>query len=234
MSEINNLIKKWKTGTCTIREKLLLCLLLCLVTVCAIEIRGTFIKICLFINPYIEPVFNLAVTILGICELACLIWYFEMWIYGGVKVDARKFYPCVQNAVFLVASDVYTALGIVKPKKRSAVASISQKVFYRGTWVVYQCHLLLQNPSDEVNTDDIKSIIQNELVRKSVDGFEGIEFDEYGYPYLKVDSIAVDGSYLVVQIVVFWNQEEEKKYEIEKENKETRKQANHAVEDEVF
>lgn len=43
----------------------------------------------------------------------------------------------------MVVSDIYSALGVMKPLSKSAVLSIGQKTFNRGNWIIYQYDLLL-------------------------------------------------------------------------------------------
>lgn len=169
-----------------------------------------------------------------IYEGAYILWYLEIWAYGGVKNDLRKYYPYIQNAVFMVVTDIYTALGVMKPLSKSAVASIGQKTFNKGNWVIYQYKLLLSNSGNAIDVKDAKEILQNELVRKSEEGFDGITFDANGCPYLQVDSVLVDGSYMQVQIVVLWNEAEKSNYEGEQEQKRIARINTPVVDDEVF
>ena len=62
----------------------------------------------------------------------------------------------------------------------------------------------------------------------------GIIFDASGFPYLQVDSIVKDGSYLQVQMIVLWNEAEKNNYEKEQEQKRTAQSNITEIEDEVF
>lgn len=94
--------------------------------------------------------------------------------------------------------------------------------------------MLLSDSSDAIDVNDAKAILQNELVRKSTEGFDGIIFDASGFPYLQVDSIVKDGSYLQVQMIVLWNEAEKNNYEKEQEQKRTAQSNITEIEDEVF
>ena len=94
--------------------------------------------------------------------------------------------------------------------------------------------MLLLDSSDEIDVNDAKEILQNELIRKSEEGFDGINFDINGYPYLQVDSVLVDGSYLQVQMVILWNEAQKNTYEAEQEQKQGIHSNCVTVDDEVF
>ncbi len=68
-------------------------------------------------------------------------------------------------------------IGGHKTLSKSAVASIGQKTFNKGKEVIYQFDLVLKDASEMIHVDDAKEILQNELVRKSEEGFDGITFD---------------------------------------------------------
>lgn len=197
-------------------------------------ILGAVMDFIVWIYPHMENILFISAVGLLLYESGYLLWYFEIWAYGGVENDFKKYYPYIQNAIFTVVTDIYTALGVIKPPSKSAVASIGQKTFVKGNWVIYQYNLLLSDSGDTVNVDDVKQILQNELVRKSEEGFDGITFDADGYPYLQVDSVLIDGSYLQIQIVVLWNEVQKNTYEAEQEQKWSVCSDVVMVDDEVF
>lgn len=234
MVKIKELFKKYRDGKCTVKEQMCIRISICLLAVIMLCVLSDIMDFVVWIYPYMESITFIAAVGVVIYEGAYILWYLEIWAYGGVKNDLRKYYPYIQNAVFMVVTDIYTALGVMKPLSKSAVASIGQKTFNKGNWVIYQYNLLLSNSGNAIDVKDAKEILQNELVRKSEEGFDGITFDVNGYPYLQVDSVLVDGSYMQVQIVVLWNEAEKSNYEGEQEQKRTAHINTPVVDDEVF
>lgn len=234
MVKIKELFKKYRGGKCTVKEQMCIRISICLLAVIMLCVLSDIMDFVVWIYPYMESITFIAAVGVVIYEGAYILWYLEIWAYGGVKNDLRKYYPYIQNAVFMVVTDIYTALGVMKPLSKSAVASIGQKTFNKGNWVIYQYNLLLSNSGNAIDVKDAKEILQNELVRKSEEGFDGITFDVNGYPYLQVDSVLVDGSYMQVQIVVLWNEAEKSNYEGEQEQKRTAHINTPVVDDEVF
>lgn len=234
MVKIKEIFKKYRDGKCTVKEQMCIRISICLLAVIILCVLSDIMDFVVWIYPYMESITFIAAVGAVIYEGAYILWYLEIWAYGGVKNDLRKYYPYIQNAVFMVVTDIYTALGVMKPLSKSAVASIGQKTFNKGNWVIYQYNLLLSNSGNAIDVKDAKEILQNELVRKSEEGFDGITFDVNGYPYLQVDSVLVDGSYMQVQIVVLWNEAEKSNYEGEQEQKRTARINTPVVDDEVF
>lgn len=234
MVKIKEIFKKYRDGKCTVKEQMCIRISICLLAVIMLCVLSDIMDFVVWIYPYMESITFIAAVGVVIYEGAYILWYLEIWAYGGVKNDLRKYYPYIQNAVFMVVTDIYTALGVMKPLSKSAVASIGQKTFNKGNWVIYQYNLLLSNSGNAIDVKDAKEILQNELVRKSEEGFDGITFDVNGYPYLQVDSVLVDGSYMQVQIVVLWNEAEKSNYEGEQEQKRTARINTLVVDDEVF
>lgn len=234
MVKIKEIFKKYRDGKCTVKEQMCIRISICLLAVIMLCVLSDIMDFVVWIYPYMESITFIAAVGAVIYEGAYILWYLEIWAYGGVKNDLRKYYPYIQNAVFMVVTDIYTALGVMKPLSKSAVASIGQKTFNKGNWVIYQYNLLLSNSGNAIDVKDAKEILQNELVRKSEEGFDGITFDVNGYPYLQVDSVLVDGSYMQVQIVVLWNEAEKSNYEGEQEQKRTARINTPVVDDEVF
>lgn len=234
MVKIKEIFKKYRDGKCTVKEQMCIRISICLLAVIMLCVLSDIMDFVVWIYPYMESITFIAAVGVVIYEGAYILWYLEIWAYGGVKNDLRKYYPYIQNAVFMVVTDIYTALGVMKPLSKSAVASIGQKTFNKGNWVIYQYNLLLSNSGNAIDVKDAKEILQNELVRKSEEGFDGITFDVNGYPYLQVDSVLVDGSYMQVQIVVLWNEAEKSNYEGEQEQKRTARINTPVVDDEVF
>lgn len=234
MVKIKEIFKKYRDGKCTVKEQMCIRISICLLAVIMLCVLSDIMDFVVWIYPYMESITFIAAVGVVIYEGAYILWYLEIWAYGGVKNDLRKYYPYIQNAVFMVVTDIYTALGVMKPLSKSAVASIGQKTFNKGNWVIYQYNLLLSNSGNAIDVKDAKEILQNELVRKSEEGFDGITFDVNGYPYLQVDSVLVDGSYMQMQIVVLWNEAEKSNYEGEQEQKRTARINTPVVDDEVF
>lgn len=234
MVKIKEIFKKYRDGKCTVKEQMCIRISICLLAVIMLCVLSDIMDFVVWIYPYMESITFIAAVGVVIYEGAYILWYLEIWAYGGVKNDLRKYYPYIQNAVFMVVTDIYTALGVMKPLSKSAVASIGQKTFNKGNWVIYQYNLLLSNSGNAIDVKDAKEILQNELVGKSEGGFDGITFDVNGYPYLQVDSVLVDGSYMQVQIVVLWNEAEKSNYEGEQEQKRTARINTLVVDDEVF
>lgn len=234
MVKIKEMFKKYRDGKCTVKEQMLIRISIGLFAVLALCILSAVIDFLVWIYPHMESIIFLATISVVIYEGAYILWYLEIWAYGGVKNDLKKYYPYIQNAIYMVVTDIYTALGVMKPLSKSAVASIGQKTFNKGNWVIYQYNLLLSGSGDAIDVEDAKEILQNELIRKSEEGFDGIIFDVNGYPYLQVDSVLVDGSYMQVQIVVLWNEAEKSNYEGEQEQKRTARSNTTMVDDEVF
>lgn len=233
-NDMKKIIKKYRDGKCTVREQMLVRIGIGLVLAMGLYILDATMGFIVWIYPYIDSITFVVGVGVMLYTLTYIFWYMEIWSYGGVESDARKNYPYIQNAVFIVVSDIYTALKVIKPPSKNAVASIGQKTFNRGEKVVYQFDLLLKDASEMINVDDVKEILQNELVRKSEEGFDGIVFDAKGFPYLCVDSVLKNGSYLQVQIIVFWNEEERNHYEEEKEKRQVVDWNTVEIEDEVF
>lgn len=234
MEDLKSLIKRYRDKQCTVKEQMLVRIGICLAGVVFLIVFDAIVDLLVWIYPYLDSIILIATVGLVAYEGLYLLWYFQIWVYGGVENDARKNYPYIQNAIFMVASDVYYALGVVKPQSKSAVMSNGQKTFSRGNWTIYQFDLLLKNSDEEINVDDTKEILQKELVRKSTDGFDGITFDANGFPYMQVDSVLVDGTYLQVQVIVFWNEVDKNNYENEQEQKLAKHQNNVSIHDEVF
>ena len=234
MVKIKEFFEKYKDGKSTIKEQISVRLIICLSAVLLFMTISTMLDFLAWLLPYVEMVICVCSLLLAIYEGGCILWCLEIWAYGGVSIDARKYYPYIQNAIFVVVTDIYTALGVMKPSSKSAVASIGQKTFNKGNWVIYQYNLLLSGSGNAIDVKDAKEILQNELVRKSEEGFDGITFDINGYPYLQVDSVLVDGSYMQVQMVVLLNEAEKSNYEGEQEQKRTARSNTPVVDDEVF
>lgn len=234
MDKIKEILKKYKNGKCSVKEQMYIRIFIYLFAVLVLCILGAVMDFVVWIYPHMENILFISAVGLLLYEGGYLLWYFEIWAYGGVKNDFKKYYPYIQNAIFTVVTDIYTALGVIKPPSKSAVASIGQKTFVKGNWVIYQYNLLLSDSGDTVNVDDVKQILQNELIRKSEEGFDGIIFDENGFPYLQVDSVLIDGSYLQIQIVVLWNETQKNAYEMEQEQKQSVRSDVVMVNDEVF
>lgn len=234
MDKIKEILKKYKNGKCSVKEQMYIRIFICLFAVLVLCILGAVMDFVVWIYPHMENILFISAVGLLLYEGGYLLWYFEIWAYGGVENDFKKYYPYIQNAIFTVVTDIYTALGVIKPPSKSAVSSIGQKTFVKGNWVSYQYNMLLSDSSNTVNVDDIKEILQYELIRKSEEGFDGIIFDGYGYPYLQVDSVLIDGSYLQVQIVVLWNEAQKNAYEAEQEQKRSVRSDVVMVDDEVF
>ena len=234
MMKIREIVEKYKDGKSTIKEQMFVRLTICLLAVLLFMTISTMLDFLVWLRPYVEIVIYVCALVLAVYEGGYILWYLEIWSYGGVSIDTRKYYPYIQNAIFMVVTDVYAALGVMKPPSKSAVASIEQKTFIKGNWVIYQYNLLLLGSGDAIDVKDAKEILQNELVRKSEEGFDGITFNENGYPYLQVDSVLIDGSYMQVQIVVLWNEAEKSNYEGEKEQKRTAQLNTTVIDDEVF
>lgn len=234
MVKIKEMLKKYKDGKCTVKEQMWVRIFICLFAVLVLCILGAVMDFIVWIYPHMENILFISVLGLLLYEGGYLLWYFEIWAYGGVENNFKKYYPYIQNAIFTVVTDIYTALGVIKPPSKSAVASIGQKTFVKGNWVIYQYNILLSDSSDAIDVNDAKEILQNELVRKSEEGFDGIIFDENGFPYLQVDSVLIDGSYLQIQIVVLWNEAQKNVYEMEQEQKQSVRSDVVMVDDEVF
>ena len=234
MVKIKEIFEKYKEGKCTVKEQIGIRVTVCLMAILLLATVGTVTDFFVWFLPYIEMVICILALLLVVYEGGYLLWYLQIWAYGGVENNARKYYPYIQNAIFMVVSDIYTALGVMKPSGKSAVLSIGQKTFNKGKWVIYQYNLLLSDSGDAIDVDDVKEVLQNELVRKSEEGFDGITFDVNGFPYFQVDSVLVDGTYLQVQLVVLWNEADRKSYEEEQEQKRTAQINTIVVEDEVF
>ncbi|WP_419023680.1 hypothetical protein [Holdemanella sp.] len=234
MDALKGLIRKYKNNECTVKERMFARMIITLALVMALVIFDATADLIVLIYPYLDLITMLSVIGLLIFYVVYLLWYFQLWAYGGADLDTRKYYPFIENAIFLVVSDIYYVLGVVKPSSKSAVSSIGQKTFSKGNWVIYQFNMLLSDSSDAIDVNDAKAILQNELVRKSTEGFDGIIFDASGFPYLQVDSIVKDGSYLQVQMIVLWNEAEKNNYEKEQEQKRTAQSNITEIEDEVF
>lgn len=234
MNYIKLLLKKYKNKQCTVKEQMLVRIGICLACVVFLIVFDAIVDLLVWIYPYLDSIILIATVGVVVYQVLYVFLYFQVWAYGGVENGARKNYPYIQNALYMVVCDIYSALGVVKPQSKSAVMSNGQKTFSRGNWTIYQYNLLLKNSDEEINVADAKEILQKELVRKSTDGFDGITFDANGFPYLQVDSVLVDGAYLQVQMVVFWNEVDKNNYENEQEQKLTKHQNNVSIQDEVF
>lgn len=234
MIKIREFVEKYKDGKSTIKEQIFVRLTICLLAVLVLMSISTILDFLVWLRPSVEMVIYVCALLLAVYEGGYILWYLEIWAYGGVENDLKKYYPYIQNAIFMVVTDVYTALGVVKPPSKSAVSSIGQKTFVKGNWVIYQYNMLLSDSNDAIDVNDVKEILQNELRRKSEEGFDGITFDVNGYPYLQVDSVLVDGSYLQVQMVILWNEAQKNTYETEQEQKQVMHSDIVMVDDEVF
>lgn len=234
MEHLKVLLKKYKNKQCTVKEQMLVRMGIFLTSVLTLVVFDAIANLIVWIRPYLDSIIFIASVGLVAYEGLYLLWYVQLWAYGGVSLDTRRFYPYIQNAIFMVFTDIYTSLGVMKPSSKSAVSSIGQKTFVKGNWVIYQYNMLLLDSSDEIDVNDAKEILQNELIRKSEDGFDGISFDINGYPYLQVDSVLVDGSYLQVQMVILWNEAQKNTYEAEQEQKQGIHSNCVTVDDEVF
>lgn len=234
MNRIKEMLKKYKDGKCTVKEQMLIRICTCLFAVLMLCALSDIMDFVVWIYPHMESITFLATIGVVIYEGVYILWYLYIWAYGGVNNNLKQYYPYIQNAIFTVATDIHSALGVVKPPSKSAVSSIGQKTFARGNWVIYQYNMLLMDSRDAIDVNDAKEILQNELIRKSEEGFDGITFDACGFPYLQVDSVLIDGSYMQVQIVVLWNEAEKSNYEGEQEQKRTARLNTPVVDDEVF
>lgn len=234
MIKVKEILERYRDKKGTLKEQILVRLVICLLAVLLLATISPILDFLVWLRPYAEMVVYASALLLAVYEGGCILWYLEIWAYGGVENDLKKYYPYIQNAIFTVVTDVYTALGVIKPPSKSAVSSIGKKTFVKGNWIIYQYNLLLSDSSDTVNVDDIKQILQNELIRKSEEGFDGIIFDENGFPYLQVDSVLIDGSYLQIQIVVLWNEAQKNAYEMEQEQKQSVRSDVVMVDDKVF
>lgn len=234
MEYLKELLEKYKNKQCTVKEQMFVRMGIFLAGVLSLVVIDAIADLIVWIYPYLDSIIFIATVGLVAYEGLYLLWYFQLWAYGGVSLDTRKFYPYIQNAIFMVVTDIHTALGVIKPSSKSAVSSIGQKTFVKGKWVIYQYNMLLSDSSDAIDVNDAKEILQNELIRKSEEGFDGITFDVNGYPYLQVDSVLVDGSYLQVQVIVLWNEAQKSTYEAVQEQKQSIHDNAEIVEDEVF
>ncbi len=234
MEYLKELLEKYKNKQCTVKEQMFVRMGIFLAGVLSLVVIDAIADLIVWIYPYLDSIIFIATVGLVAYEGLYLLWYFQLWAYGGASLDTRKFYPYIQNAIFMVVTDIHTALGVIKPSSKSAVSSIGQKTFVKGKWVIYQYNMLLSDSSDAIDVNDAKEILQNELIRKSEEGFDGITFDVNGYPYLQVDSVLVDGSYLQVQVIVLWNEAQKSTYEAVQEQKQSIHDNAEIVEDEVF
>lgn len=234
MEYLKELLEKYKNKQCTVKEQMFVRMGIFLAGVLSLVVIDAIADLIVWIYPYLDSIIFIATVGLVAYEGLYLLWYFQLWAYGGVSLDTRKFYPYIQNAIFMVVSDVYMALGVVKPQSKSAVMSIGQKTFTRGNWDIYQFNLILNNSNDTINVDIAKEVLQNELFRKSTDGFDGISFDTNGFPFLQVDSVLLDGAYMQVQVIILWNEVDKNNYDNEQEQRLDKQHDNALIEDEVF
>lgn len=133
MVKIKEIFKKYRDGKCTVKEQMCIRISICLLAVIMLCVLSDIMDFVVWIYPYMESITFIAAVGVVIYEGAYILWYLEIWAYGGVKNDLRKYYPYIQNAVFMVVTDIYTALGVMKPLSKSAVASIGQIIKVR--WV---------------------------------------------------------------------------------------------------
>ena len=234
MIKVKEILERYRDKRGTTKEQVLVRLVICLLAVLLLATISPILDFLVWLQPYAEMIVYASALLLAVYEGGYVLWYLEIWAYGGVDNNLKQYYPYIQNAIFLVVSDIYTALGVIKPSSKSAVSSIGQKTFNKGKWVIYQYNMLLSNSSEVIDVDDAKEVLQNELVRKSEEGFDGITFDVNGFPYLQVDSVLVDGTYLQVQIIVLWNEVDRNSYEDEREQKRIAQTNTNVVEDKVF
>ncbi len=234
MIKAKEILERYRDKKGTMKEQIIVRLVICLLAVLLFATISPILDFLVWICPYVEMVVYASALLLAVYEGGYVLWYLEIWAYGGVDNNLKQYYPYIQNAIFMVVTDIHTALGIIKPSSKSAVSSIGQKTFVKGNWVIYQYNILLSDSSDEIDVNGAKEILQNELIRKSEEGFDGITFDVNGYPYLQVDSVLVDGSYLQVQVIVLWNETQKSSYEAEQEQKQSIHANDEMVEDEVF
>lgn len=233
MNRIKKVLKKYKDGKCTVKEQMLIRICMCLFVVLVLCILSAVMDFLVWFYPYKDTIIFLATIGVTIYEVAYILWYLYIWAYGDVDNNLKQYYPYIQNAIFMVVTDIHTALGVMKPSSKSAISSIGQKTFVKGNWVIYQYNMLLSDSNDVLDVNDAKEILQNELRRKSEEGFDGITFVN-GYPLLQVDSVLVDGSYLQVQVVVLWNEAQKNTYEAEREQTQKIRSDVVKVDDEVF
>lgn len=234
MIKVKEILERYRDKRGTMKEQVLVRLVICLLAVLLLVMISPILDFLIWLRPYVEIIVYAWALLLAVYEGGCILWYLEVWVYGGVDNNLKQYYPDIQNAIFMVVTDIHTALGVMKPSSKSAVSSIGQKTFVKGNWVIYQYNMLLLDSSDEIDVNDAKEILQNELIRKSEEGFDGINFDINGYPYLQVDSVLVDGSYLQVQMVILWNEAQKNTYEAEQEQKQGIHSNCVTVDDEVF
>ncbi len=234
MIKVKEILERYRDKRGTMKEQVLVRLVICLLAVLLLVMISPILDFLIWLRPYVEIIVYAWALLLAVYEGGCILWYLEVWVYGGVDNNLKQYYPYIQNAIFMVVTDIHTALGVMKPSSKSAVSSIGQKTFVKGNWIIYQYNMLLLDSSDEIDVNDAKEILQNELIRKSEEGFDGINFDINGYPYLQVDSVLVDGSYLQVQMVILWNEAQKNTYEAEQEQKQGIHSNCVTVDDEVF
>lgn len=231
---IKDIYSKYKAGKLSVNEQVAVRLAICLLAVMFVVLLDTVMDFLVWIYPIMDYIVYVAVAILVIWNIINLYWYFYIWAYGDSGNDGKSNYPYILNAVFVVITDIYSAIGVMQPMKKSSVIANGQKTFNKGNWIVYRFNVLVDNVNNMPEEKDIIEILQNELIRKSKDGFEGICFDNKGFPYLQVENTVLDGAYLQIQIIVFWNEAEKKAYETELENKEKQENNTENVEDVVF
>lgn len=121
MIKVKEILERYRDKKGTMKEQILVRLVICLLSVLLLATISPILDFLVWIRPYAEIVVYVSALLLAVYEGGYVLWYLEIWAYGGVDNNLKQYYPYIQNAIFVVVADIYTALGVMKPSSKSAV-----------------------------------------------------------------------------------------------------------------